>query len=93
MTKQEAINNIKAALPNAHAFKEEFDVLENKPKKVIKETISDAYDCDDRSIDFEYEIKKCPNCDFDLVNETEGTDFEDWDYCPNCGQKLDWSDE
>lgn len=63
------------------------------PKKVIKETIYDAYDCNDRSIGFEYEIKNCPNCNLDLVNETEDRDFEDWDYCPNCGQKLDWSDE
>ena len=27
MTKQQAIENIKSALPNAHAFKEEFEVL------------------------------------------------------------------
>lgn len=20
-------------------------------------------------------------------------DYDDYDYCPNCGQKLDWSDE
>lgn len=48
MTKQEAINNIKAALPNAHAFKEELDVLENKPKKVKYRV--------------EY-LGVCPNCD------------------------------
>jgi hypothetical protein len=79
-------------------FKEEFDILQELvdkevPKKGIKEIVLDAYDCDDRSIDFEYEIVKCPNCNFHLVDETENWDFEDWNYCPNCGQALDWSDE
>ena len=68
-------------------------VDKEKPKKGIKEIVLDAYDCDDRNIDFEYEIIKCPNCNFHLVDETEGWNFEDWDYCPECGQKLDWSDE
>lgn len=27
----------------------------------------------------------CPNCD-----ESYEVDFDHYDYCPNCGQKLDW---
>lgn len=30
----------------------------------------------------------CPCC-----GERYEVDYDDYDYCPNCGQKLDWSDE
>lgn len=63
------------------------------PKKPIKETLLDAYDCDDRSIDFEWTRTLCPHCKDDLINEYEERDFEDYDYCPCCGGRLDWSDE
>lgn len=34
-----------------------------------------------------YDTWGCPNCG--KVNET---DFEDYEYCPICGQALDWGD-
>lgn len=34
-----------------------------------------------------YDTWGCPNCG--KVNETG---FEDYEYCPICGQALDWSD-
>ena len=34
-----------------------------------------------------YDTWGCPNCG--KVNET---DFEDYEYCPVCGQALDWGD-
>ena len=30
----------------------------------------------------------CPCCE----NRYE-VDYDDYDYCPNCGQKIDWSDK
>ena len=30
----------------------------------------------------------CPCC-----GSRYEVDYDDYDYCPNCGQKLDWSDE
>ena len=30
----------------------------------------------------------CPCC-----GERYEVDYDDYDYCPNCGQKIDWSDE
>ena len=30
----------------------------------------------------------CPCC-----GKRYEVDYDDYDYCPNCGQKLDWSDE
>ena len=30
----------------------------------------------------------CPCC-----GKRYEVDYDDYDYCPNCGQKIDWSDE
>lgn len=30
----------------------------------------------------------CPNC-----NSRYEVDYDDYSYCPNCGQKIDWSDK
>jgi hypothetical protein len=34
-----------------------------------------------------YDTWCCPNC-----GKVNDTDFEDYGYCPICGQALDWSD-
>lgn len=83
MTKQEAINNLKAALPNAHAFKEELEVLENKPKKVCHTVAPHPTMDSDQEFDYFY----CPNCG-EYLNERFINE-----YCSICGQALDWSDE
>lgn len=35
-----------------------------------------------------YDTWICPNCEkhYEL-------DYEEYDYCPHCGQKIDWGDE
>ena len=35
-----------------------------------------------------YDMYDCPNCD-----KTYELDYEKYDYCPKCGQAIDWSDE
>ena len=35
-----------------------------------------------------YDTWICPLCE-----KRYEVDYDDYDYCPNCGQKLDWSDE
>lgn len=35
-----------------------------------------------------YDTWICPRCGKDYEVE-----YDDYDYCPNCGQKIDWSDE
>lgn len=37
---------------------------------------------------FIYDTWICPCCD-----KRYEVDYDDYDYCPNCGQKLDWSNE
>lgn len=36
---------------------------------------------------FVYDTWKCPNC-----GECYEVDYDDYDYCPKCGQKIDWSE-
>ena len=54
------------------------------PKK--PEYIADGY----ADGEFVYDYAKCPICGHDFEYE-----INDWgcNYCSNCGQKLDWSDE
>lgn len=36
---------------------------------------------------FVYDTWECPNCE-----ECYEVDYDDYDYCPKCGQKIDWSE-
>ena len=53
------------------------------PKKATLE--GDGYAPDGT---FVFDEWLCPCC-----GERYEVDYDDYDYCPNCGQKLDWSDE
>ena len=53
------------------------------PKKPIYER--DGYAPDGT---FVFNIWICPCC-----RTRYEVDYDDYDYCPNCGQKIDWSDE
>lgn len=35
-----------------------------------------------------YDTWYCPNCD-----KSYEVDYDSYDFCPNCGQAIDWSDE
>mgnify|MGYP001275499895 CR=1 FL=1 len=52
------------------------------PKKPNFE--GDGYDPDGT---FVYDTWECPNC-----GECYEVDYDDYDYCPKCGQKIDWSE-
>lgn len=49
------------------------------------EIYGDSYDDNGNLI---YDKWKCPRC-----GKSYEMDYDDYDYCPNCGQKIDWSDE
>lgn len=53
------------------------------PKKPDYE--GDGYDENGNLI---YDTWICPHC-----NHNYEVDYDDYDFCPNCGQTLDWSDE
>lgn len=54
------------------------------PKKPNLE--GDGYDDTDTCV-LIYDTWVCPNCD-----KHYEVDFDEYDYCPICGQALDWSD-
>ena len=89
MTEQEAIeiltlnDELKKKFPN---LKEVYEVavkaLEKQiPKKPNYE--GDGY-ADGELV---YDTWICPNCE-----KHYEVDYDDYDYCPNCGQALDWSE-
>jgi hypothetical protein len=62
-------------------------VIEAREKQIAKKPTyeGDGYAPDGTLI---YDTWICPCCD-----KRYEVDYDDYDYCPNCGQKLDWSDE
>ena len=99
MTENEAIKNIKDILDecteseeavcyvtdvNAPDLKMAIKALEKQiPKKPTYE--GDGYAPDGTFIWGEW---ICPCC-----GRRYEVDYDDYDYCPDCGQKLDWSNE
>lgn len=53
------------------------------PKKPFYE--ADGYDENGELI---YDTWICPNC-----HHYYEVDYDDYDYCPNCGQAIDWGDK
>lgn len=54
--------------------------MPNKPKYE-----GDGYDENSELI---YDTWLCPNCEHEYE-----VNYDDYDYCPNCGQAIDWTDE
>lgn len=66
-----------------NAYEMAINALEKQiPKKPIYE--GDGYS-DGHLV---YDTWICPLCE-----KRYEADYDDYDYCPNCGQKIDWSDE
>ncbi len=53
------------------------------PKK--PDIYGDGYDDNGNLI---YDTYDCPNCE-----KSYEMDYEKYDYCPSCGQAIDWSEE
>lgn len=99
MTEQEAIKEIKGwtnilmsagskcALETAEAQEMAISALEDrKRKKPEKPNIyGDGYDDKGEII---YDMYDCPNC-----SKSYELDYEKYDFCPNCGQAIDWSEK
>ena len=99
MTESEAIKNLKDILDecteseeavcyvtdvDAPALEMAIKALEKQiPKKLTYE--GDGYAPDGT---FVWDEWLCPCC-----GSRYEVDYDDYDYCPNCGQKIDWSDE
>ncbi len=65
-------------------FDRAIEALEKQlPKKPTYE--GDGYAPDGT---FVYDTWECPNC-----GEYYEVDYDDYDYCPKCGQRIDWSED
>ncbi len=88
MTIQEAFEIIKNEMPyESGVINEALNMVEGAvgkqiPKKPDYE--GDGFDEDGYLI---YDTWICPNC-----GKHYEVDYDDYDFCPECGQTLDWSD-
>ena len=92
MTESEAIKELHEIRPRggiipqkrAEAIDMAINALEKQiPKKPTYE--GDGYAPDGT---FVFDEWICPCCE-----KRYEVDYDDYDYCPNCGQKIDWSDK
>lgn len=89
MTAKEAIQRLRLVAPlfdgqNRQAIDKAIEALEKQiPKKPDYE--GDGYDDSGNLI---YDTYYCPNC-YGFYE----IDYDRYNFCPNCGQRLDWGDE
>ena len=94
ITTQEAMETLKFLLSIERHHKEPLrmaiEALEKQvPKKPIKKKVATLNKTPNA---FSWESTRCcPRCKSNLVVKIFGKHLED--YCPLCGQRLDWSDE
>ena len=94
MTEQEAISCLKADKEYLTDMKicdgEEMDIAINALEKQIPKK---PYIQQVEIEDYDRDCMECPSCDSFLGYETDCKEehYQD-NYCPNCGQKLDWSE-
>lgn len=63
--------------------REELNIIIAKAKAVKHNLESDGY-ADGGPV---YDTWECPNC-----GSTFELEYDRYNYCPDCGQKIDWSD-
>ena len=96
MTAQEAIERIKYRIETASliagkgvdgkAFEDLDMAIETLEKQIPKRPYFEADGYWDGQLVYDTWI--CPYCE-----KHYEVDYDDYEFCPNCGQKLDWSEE
>lgn len=88
MTIQEAFEIIKNEMPyESGVINEALKTVKNAVDKQIPkkpDLIGDGYDDNGNLI---YDTWICPSCE-----KQYELDYDDYKFCPNCGQAIDWSD-
>lgn len=88
MTIQEALEIIKNEMPyESGVINNALNMVENAVEKQIPKKpdfIGDGYDDNGNLI---YDTWTCPCCETQYE-----LDYDDYKFCPECGQSLDWSD-
>ena len=83
---REAIDFIKTLITAGNGDDRLYTAIEALEKQLPKKP---TYEGDGYAPDgtFVYDAWECPNC-----GECYEVDYDDYDYCPKCGQKIDWSE-
>ncbi len=89
-TNEEAIDCLKKNKPTSgfYMLQESVDMAIKALEKQVAKKPSfegDGYDPDGNLV---YDTWICPCCE-----KHYEVDYEEYDYCPSCGQKIDWSDQ
>ena len=89
-TNKEAIDCIKKNKPTSgfYMLQESVDMAIKALEKQVAKKPSfegDGYDPDGNLV---YDTWICPCCE-----KHYEVDYEEYDYCPSCGQRIDWSEE
>lgn len=89
-TNEEAIDCIKKNKPPSgfYMLQESVDMAIKALEKQVAKKPSfegDGYDPDGNLV---YDTWICPCCE-----KHYEVDYEEYDYCPSCGQRIDWSEE
>lgn len=89
-TNEEAIDCLKKNKPTSgfYMLQESVDMAIKALEKQVAKKPSfegDGYDPDGNLV---YDTWICPCCE-----KHYEVDHEEYDYCPSCGQKIDWSDQ
>lgn len=89
-TNEEAIDCIKKNKPTSgfYMLQESVDMAIKALEKQVAKKPSfegDGYDPDGNLV---YDTWICPCCE-----KHYEVDYEEYDYCPSCGQRIDWSEE
>lgn len=89
-TNEEAIDCIKKNKPTSgfYMLQESVDMAIKALEKQVAKKPSfegDGYDHDGNLV---YDTWICPCCE-----KHYEVDYEEYDYCPSCGQRIDWSEE
>lgn len=79
------LHNFRKIIHKHFELVEKYESLKEKNTSKKPNFEGDGYDDKGQLM---YDTWICPNCEkhYEL-------DYEEYDYCPHCGQKIDWSDK
>lgn len=88
ITEKNAISILNSARPRKGSYDRLQSAFDMAIKALKKQIPKQPYYSGDGYWNGElvYDTWECPNC-----SKSYEVDYDDFDYCPNCGQKIDWS--
>lgn len=86
VTNEELITLSKSLANLAISFEAKIEIIKSVALRTPKKPDFEGDGYDDKG-NLIYDRWYCPYC-----NKEYEVDYDNYDYCPNCGQKIDWSE-